>query len=114
MERSATPGATGATSSETLDRRDQYSVGHAEIRERMNYHAPTPEAAEAHRELSTALERALLAIDRIVPPGREKSVAVTKIEEAKFWASAGVARKMERLVHGEDPQREPRLDGGGA
>lgn len=35
-------------------------------------------------------------IDDEVTPSREKSVALRKLEEALFWANAGVARNRER------------------
>lgn len=31
-------------------------------------------------------------INEIVPPGREQSLALTKLEEVMFWANAGIAR----------------------
>lgn len=31
-------------------------------------------------------------IDTLVPPSREKSLALTKLEEAAFWANAAIAR----------------------
>lgn len=34
-----------------------------------------------------------LAVLRVVPEGREQAVALTKIEEAVFWANAGIARE---------------------
>lgn len=33
-----------------------------------------------------------IAINEFLPDGREKSLALTKIEEAVFWAVAGVVR----------------------
>ena len=32
-------------------------------------------------------------INKTVPPGREKSLAITHLEEVMFWANAGIARK---------------------
>jgi hypothetical protein len=31
-------------------------------------------------------------IEETCPPGRELSIALTKLEEAMFWANAGIAR----------------------
>ena len=32
-------------------------------------------------------------IEEVVPEGREKNLALTKSEEAMFWANSGIARK---------------------
>lgn len=63
-----------------------------EIRERVTYHAPSPEGIQRHAALSTVIEAAMIVVNEIVPPGREQSLAFTHLEDAKFWASAGVAR----------------------
>lgn len=63
-----------------------------EIRDRVTYHAPSPEGIQRHAALSAVIEAAMIVVNEIVPPGREQSLAFTHLEEAKFWASAGVAR----------------------
>jgi hypothetical protein len=38
------------------------------------------------------MRRAADAVLDLVPPGREQSLAFTALEEAMFWANAGIAR----------------------
>ncbi|KKK88213.1 hypothetical protein LCGC14_2745460 [marine sediment metagenome] len=57
-----------------------------------SYHPATPKTGPKHdRVRELLLETAAQLVD-IVPDGREQSVAVTKLEEAMFWANAGIAR----------------------
>jgi len=52
-----------------------------------------------------------------VPDGRERSVAMTKLEEVMFWANAGIARLSEdsstddesAFVHGNRSMIDPKL-----
>lgn len=71
------------------------SLTKEEIHDRMTYHAPSDLGVKRHEQLSVTLEAALTVIAGVCPEGREKSLAITKIEEAKFWASAAVARNPE-------------------
>ena len=62
------------------------------IERAFTYHAPKgnqPQRYEAIRE--KAKELAYL-IDGLCPESREKSLAMTKIEEASMWANASIAR----------------------
>jgi len=68
-----------------------------EIHDRVNYHAPTPKGVDRHAALSAAAEEFMRVINNIVPEGREKSLAMTNAEQAKMWASAGVARNPETV-----------------
>lgn len=65
-----------------------------ELDRRFQYHPPVePGKKEAHEEVrSIMLEAADKVIELTGPPSREQSTAITKIEEAMFWANAAIAR----------------------
>ena len=75
--------------------KDQSTFTGAEIADRFNYHAPSADGVQRHAELSAKFENLAGTVNRICPHGREKALAMTKLEEAKFWASAAVARNPE-------------------
>lgn len=61
---------------------------------RFQFHpADSQNTKEAHETVRSVL---LEAADKIVevtgPPTREQSTAITKLEEAMFWANAAIAR----------------------
>ena len=56
------------------------------------YKPPNPETVAAHQAIrQAAVEMGSEIIGRC-PPGREVSLALTKIEEAMFWGNAAIAR----------------------
>jgi hypothetical protein len=66
-----------------------------EIQDRFSYHPPTEKGAQKHKRLTQEFIILAEAIESICPDGREKSLVMTKLEEAKMWASAAVARNPE-------------------
>jgi len=48
---------------------------------------PTAHLMDSVRELFAVIAK---QVDALVPDGREKSLALTKLEEAKFWANQGL------------------------
>ncbi len=63
-----------------------------DLENRFTYHAPKEGQPELYGILRRAgLELAVL-ISNSVPDSREQSLAITKLEEAIFWANAGIAR----------------------
>lgn len=60
--------------------------------ERFTYHPPSQGGIDRHAALAAGFEGLAGLVNELVLDGREKSVALTKLEEGKFWASAGVAR----------------------
>lgn len=66
-----------------------------EISRRFRHYAPTEERAAQHVDVRSALAEAAGHLADTLPEGREKSTAITKIEEAMFWANAALARQAE-------------------
>ncbi|QFG12548.1 hypothetical protein PBI_TOAKA_48 [Mycobacterium phage Toaka] len=64
-----------------------------DITHRFAFHAATTEEKKAdHGTVRATLADAAHDLDALVPPGREKALAITKLEEAMFWANAAIAR----------------------
>lgn len=64
----------------------------AELENRFTYHAPAEDQVPRYNTLRQAGKEMALLIVNFVPQGREQSLALTKVEEAIFWANAGIAR----------------------
>lgn len=56
------------------------------------YHAPKEGQPEIYANLRNQAKALAYLIDALVPDGREKALAMTSLEQATFWANAGVAR----------------------
>lgn len=57
------------------------------------YHPPkTEETIKAHEAVRENCKNLAETLSLYVAPSRELSLALTKIEEAMFWANAGIAR----------------------
>lgn len=63
-----------------------------ELRDRFTNHNLNPHKEDSSLEIREAALNLAKTIAEHVPEGREKSLALTKAEEATFWANAGVAR----------------------
>jgi len=65
-----------------------------DLKNRFNYHpADTEYRQKAHEQVREQCLRAAEFINNNVREGREKSLAITKLEEAMFWANAAIARQ---------------------
>ena len=65
-----------------------------DIRHNFSYHKPSPEDVENMREIRETAKAFALLINRTVPNGREKNLAIQRLEEVSMWSNAGIARSM--------------------
>lgn len=56
------------------------------------YHKPTDEKTHYYTEIRNNAKRFAYLIDERCPNSREKSLALTKLEECVMWANAAIAR----------------------
>jgi hypothetical protein len=64
-----------------------------DLAHRFSYHKPGDAVTvQAHVDVRDRCYRLAEALNEIVPDGREKSLAMTKLEEVMFWANAAIAR----------------------
>lgn len=57
------------------------------------YHPPKGDQQSRHEAVAVALASFLETIVANCPPGPERSTAVSRAREAKFWASAAIAQE---------------------
>ena len=63
-----------------------------QIENNFKYHASSEEQIDDYDRIRNKAKEFAYLIDRIVPNSREKSLAMTKLEEVMMWANAGIAR----------------------
>lgn len=64
----------------------------ADLTRRFTYHAPKDGQPVVYQDLRNFARQFAERINLEVPEGREKALAITKLEEVVFWANAGIAR----------------------
>lgn len=63
-----------------------------DLENRFTYHAPKEGQPQRYTELRDAAKHLAYIIKLGTPQSREQSLALTKLEEAVFWANAAIAR----------------------
>lgn len=63
-----------------------------QIENNFKYHKADETKGKMHDEIRSALKEVANKVDEICPNSREKSLALTKLEEAMMWANAAIAR----------------------
>lgn len=62
------------------------------IENTFTYHAPKDDQPAKYQAIREKAKELAYLIDELVPDSREKSLAMTKLEECSMWANAGIAR----------------------
>lgn len=62
------------------------------IESAFTYHAPKTGQPEMYTEIREKAKKIAYLIDSTCPDSREKSLAITKLEECVMWANASIAR----------------------
>lgn len=64
-----------------------------ELEARFTYHPPKDDQPQRYEKLRFNGRNLAEMIDELAPESREKSLALTKLEEAVMWANAAIARR---------------------
>ena len=60
---------------------------------RLTYHPPKTDQIPKYRELRQCTRSLALLIEGSCPDSQERSLAITRLEEALMWANAAIARR---------------------
>lgn len=63
-----------------------------DINNRFMYHKPDADTGNLHQDIRLACRNLALDLNERLPEGREKSLAITHLEEVMFWSNAAIAR----------------------
>lgn len=73
-----------------------------EIAERFKFHPATDATGPKHEEVRNSLRMLALWVFDDIPPCRERSLALTALQEAMMWCNAAIAIHTEREPRGRD------------
>lgn len=62
------------------------------IENNFTYHTPKDGQPAMYQAIREKAKELAYLIEELVPDSREKSLAITKLEECSMWANAGIAR----------------------
>ena len=65
-----------------------------ELDTRFTYHPPTGDQPERYTKIGAKVREMADLIVETCPESREQALALTHLEETRFWANASVARRL--------------------
>jgi hypothetical protein len=69
-----------------------YSIDQERVKKDFTYHPPKDDQAQRYDLIRYTAQVFAEIVMRMSPESREKSLSLTKIDEAVFWANAAIAR----------------------
>jgi len=63
-----------------------------DLKKRFTYHPPKGGQANRYEQIRSKAHDFAISLDTFCPDSREKSLAITKLEEVVMWANASIAR----------------------
>jgi hypothetical protein len=63
-----------------------------DLMHRFTYHAPKGNQSAQYEEIRNEARLFAVTISDLCPESRERSLAITRLEEAVFWANSSIAR----------------------
>lgn len=72
--------------------RGEAEMTKAEIDRRFAYHAPEADQPPKYETIRAAAKSMAIILNELCPDSCERDIAITRIEEAMFWANASIAR----------------------
>lgn len=71
---------------------ERHAIENTTIENNFKYHAPKPGQPEKYQELRDKAKELAYLIEEYCEGGREKSLALTNLEQSVMWANASIAR----------------------
>ncbi len=62
------------------------------IENNFTYHSPKNDQPERYEKIRSKAKELAYLIEECCPESRERSLAITKLEECSMWANASIAR----------------------
>lgn len=78
----------------------------ADVENRFKFHPATEKTGPQHDQVRNTMLRVAKQMVRDLPEGRERSLVLTHLEEAMFWANAAIARQPAESSDVPAPQPE--------
>ena len=68
-----------------------------DLNNRFTYHKPTGTQPDRYEHIRESALKFAELINNLCPDSREKSLAITALEESAMWANAAIARNEEKV-----------------